>query len=104
MVLKGASFLTAGILRSSGHCPEMGFFSGKNLLRSEYGIPTHDINRGCPLRLELSSQTKIILITHFLVQISSLEVQKIPCFWVPVLKWGFFRENISIRGWIFDGK
>ena len=34
-------------------------------------------------------------LTHFPLEILSLEVQKIPCFWVSVHKWVFFRENIS---------
>ena len=72
--------LTAGFLTSSGHCPEMGFFSGKNFLRAEYEISTHHINGGCPLRVDLSPSKKIIFVAHFLSEILSLEVQKIPCF------------------------
>ena len=81
------------------------FFSGKNLLRPEYEISTHHNNSGCPLRVDLSPSKKIIFIAHFLLEILSLEVQKIPCFWVSVQKWGFFRENIwTPQGGIWETK
>ena len=81
-----------------------GFFSGENLLRDEYVIPSHDIDRGCPLRVELSPRKQIIDIGDVFAKIWSLKVQKFPHFWPSVQKCFFFEKISPFLRSIFGGK
>ena len=82
----------------------MFFFSGKNLLRDEYAIPSHDIDSGCPLRVELSPRKQIIDIGDVFAKIWSPKVQKFRHFWLSVHKCFFFEKISQFSRWIFGGK